>query len=328
MRGDTKRPHDRLFRSVFADPHEAATFLRPHLPPALVERFDWSSLALEETSFVDQALQESESDLLYTVQGKTETHYLYVLFEHQSSPDKWMRFRLLKYMCRIWDESFKKYPGQGELRPILPVVFYQGESCWHHSTEFADLFDASHQSDDFLPRFAHFLIDQSDLPVEQTQGGLKARVAQLLMMAAFQKSTRRALQHAAELLAQVVQTGGTDYIELFVVYLVATQEQRLIQEFVENLQQHTVDIGGEMLTYAEELKQAGRQEGLQAGRQEGLQAGRQEGLQAGRQEGAVSTIDSLLSAGVEWTLITKATGITPQQFQALKEQLRQLSSSN
>jgi predicted transposase/invertase (TIGR01784 family) len=148
------------------------------------------------------------------------------------------------------------------------------------------------------------------------------------MMAAFQKSTDRALQHAAELLAKVVQTGGTDYIKLFVVYLVATQEQRLIQEFVENLQQHTVDIGGEMLTYAEELKQAGRQEGLQAGRQEGLQAGRQEGLQAGRQEGAVSTIDSLLSAGVEWTLITKATGITPQQLQALKEQLRQLSSSN
>ena len=308
MRVDTKRPHDKLFRSVFADPHEAATFLRPHLPPALVERFDWSSLALEETSFVDEALQESESDLLYTVQGTTETHYLYVLFEHQSSPDKWMRFRLLKYMCRIWDESFKKHPGQGELRPILPVVFYQGESRWHHSTEFADLFDESHQSDDFLPRFAHFLIDQSDLPVEQTRGGPKAQVAQLLMMAAFQKSTRRALQHAAQLLAQVAQTGGTDYMELFIVYLAATQERRLVQEFVENLQQYTVDIGGEMLTYAEELKQEGRQEG--------------------RQEGEIKTIDSLLSAGVEWTLITKATGITPQQFQALKEQLQQLSSSN
>ncbi|MFM7172951.1 MAG: Rpn family recombination-promoting nuclease/putative transposase, partial [Caldilinea sp.] len=66
-----KRPHDKLFRSVFADPHEAAAFLRPHLPPALVERFDWSSLTLEETSFVDEALQESESDLLYTVQGTT-----------------------------------------------------------------------------------------------------------------------------------------------------------------------------------------------------------------------------------------------------------------
>ena len=64
MRGDTKRPHDKLFRSVFADPHEAATFLRVHLPPALVEQLDWSSLTLEETSFVDEALRESESDLL------------------------------------------------------------------------------------------------------------------------------------------------------------------------------------------------------------------------------------------------------------------------
>jgi len=206
------------------------------------------------------------------------------------------------------------------LHPILPVIFYQGESRWHHSTEFADLFDKSHQNDDFLPRFAHFLIDQSDLPVEQTQGGLKAQVAQLLMMAAFQKSTRKALQHAAQLLAQVAQTGGTDYMEFFVVYLVATQERRLVQEFVENLQQYTVDIGGEMLTYAEELKQEGEIRGEIRGEIKGEIRG--------EIKGEIKTIDSLLSAGVEWALITKATGITPQRFQALKEQLRQLSSSN
>lgn len=75
MRGDIQRPHDRLFRSVFADPHEAATFLRPHLPPALVERFDWSSLALEETSFVDEALQESESALLYMNRIRSRTRW-------------------------------------------------------------------------------------------------------------------------------------------------------------------------------------------------------------------------------------------------------------
>jgi predicted transposase/invertase (TIGR01784 family) len=56
----------------------------------------------------------------------------------------------------------------------------------------------------------------------------------------------------------------------------------------------------------------------------------QEGWQKGRQDGEIEvkikTIDSLLAAGVEWELITKATGITPQQFQALKEQLQLLSS--
>ncbi len=52
--------------------------------------------------------------------------FLYLLFEHQSKPDRWMRFRLLKYMCRIWEESFKQNPEQTELPLILPVVFYQG----------------------------------------------------------------------------------------------------------------------------------------------------------------------------------------------------------
>jgi len=98
-----------------------------------------------------------------------------------------MRFRLLKYMCRVWDDSFKEHPDQAELRPIVPLVFYQEESRWRYSTEFADLFAKDAQGYDFLPRFAHYLIDQSDLAVDQTQGGLKAQVAQLLLMATYQK---------------------------------------------------------------------------------------------------------------------------------------------
>ena len=56
MNAGMQRPHDKLFRSVFADPHKAASFLRLHLPPDLAEWLDWTSLMLEETSFVDEAL--------------------------------------------------------------------------------------------------------------------------------------------------------------------------------------------------------------------------------------------------------------------------------
>lgn len=51
-----------------------------------------------------------------------------------------MRCRLYRYEDRIWDESFKINPEQELLPPILPVVFYQGETRWNYSTEFADLF--------------------------------------------------------------------------------------------------------------------------------------------------------------------------------------------
>ena len=309
MNAGMQRPHDKLFRSVFADPHEAASFLRLHLPPALAERLDWSSLTLEETSFVDEALQESESDLLYTVRAQEteQVSHLYVLFEHQSSPDKWMRFRLLKYMCRIWDASFKQHPEQKELRAIIPLVFYQGEQRWRYATEFAELFGEGERGYAFLPHFVHYLVDQSDLPAEQTQGGLKARVAQLLLMAAVQRSARVALSYAAQLVAQVAQGGGVNYLEVFVVYLAATQERQVVEAFVAQVGQYTVDMGGDMVTYAEELKQ--------------------EGWQKGRQEGEIETIERLLAVGVEWTLITRATGITPSQFQALKAQLQLRSSS-
>ena len=182
MSAGTQHPHDRLFRTVFSDPTEAATFLQAHLPATLVNRLEWSNLALVETSFVDEALRESESDLLYTapMKGSEQGAYLYLLFEHQSKPDKWMRFRLLKYMCHIWDESFKANPEQIELSPILPVVFYQGANRWHYSSEFADLFPMSERNERFLPRFVHHLIDQSGIAPDAVKGGLKAQVGLLL----------------------------------------------------------------------------------------------------------------------------------------------------
>ncbi len=50
------------------------------------------------------------------------------------------RFRLLKYCCGIWDASFQAHPDQRELRPIVPLVYYQGERPWPYASEFADLF--------------------------------------------------------------------------------------------------------------------------------------------------------------------------------------------
>ncbi len=282
----------------------------------MTDRLAWQTLALVESSFVDEAMSESESDLLYTVQVKESGQpvQLYILFEHQSSPDKWMRFRLLKYMCRIWDESFKTETDRQELIPILPLVFYQGRGSWTYSTEFTDLFPESERMHDFLPRFAHHLVDQSQTAPEQIQGATKARIAQLMMMAAFQRGVQKALEQAAHLMAQVQQTGGIDYVRVFWIYLLATQERPVVQKFAETIRRSEVGTGGEMLTYAEELLQEGKQEGLLEGKQEGLLAGK------------IGTIEGLLNVGVDWALITAATGIDPIQFQALKAQLVELAA--
>ena len=125
---DIHHPHDRLFRAVFSDAAEAASLLQTALPDTVRDGFDWTTLTLVEGTFVDEDLRESQSDLLYQVQhaGTGQPVSMYLLFEHQSSPDPWLRLRLLRYCCRIWEADRRDDPDRSELRPIVPVVFYQG----------------------------------------------------------------------------------------------------------------------------------------------------------------------------------------------------------
>ena len=140
-----------------------------------------------------------------------------------------MRFRLLKYCCRIWDAALRAEPGQSELRPIVPVVFYQGSRGWRHSTEFAELFPEAVRRWRWVPRFEHVLVDQTGVGPDEVEGGLR-RIAQLLMMAAYGRHAGAAMEGAARLLASLSSGGGVNYLRLFLVYVMATQDEAAAQE--------------------------------------------------------------------------------------------------
>lgn len=169
------QPHDKLFTTVFSDPAEAASFFKAYLPKSLTDIIDWNTLVPKETSFVDEEFRDSESDLLFLVKlkktgNRKQEKFLYLLFEHQSRPHKWMRLRMLKYKCRIWDESFKDFPKQKGLIPIVPVVFYQGKTAWNYKTEFSSLYLHKLPDMSFAPDFGHFLVDQSGWADDEIRG--------------------------------------------------------------------------------------------------------------------------------------------------------------
>ena len=310
-----ERPHDKLFRAVFSEAREAAGLLRTALPPRLREGMDWQSLKLLEGNFLDDALRESESDLLYEVaQGdKGERVWLYLLLEHQSTPDAWMRFRLLKYCCRIWEAGIRDRDGERELRPIMPLVFYQGSRGWTHSTEFADLFPEAARRWPWVPRFEHVLLDQTDLEPGAVAGEVKGRIAQLLMMAACGRHGGSAVEMAAQLSVSLHPGGGLDYFRLFVRYVMATQDEAGTKAFGEALRRHGREQGGEIMSYAQQL--------LEEGEQRGRAEGREEGREEGEQRGKLKAVEGMLRAGVTWDVIEEATGLNESGFQALKEQL-------
>ncbi len=52
---------------MFGAPTEAAGLLRAYLPEPLAVELQWSRLTLQDTTFVDEQLRDSESDLLFAI---------------------------------------------------------------------------------------------------------------------------------------------------------------------------------------------------------------------------------------------------------------------
>lgn len=313
---DLHQPHDRLFRAVFSDADEAASLLQAALPGVIRDSFDWTTLALVEGTFIDTDLRESQSDLLYQVEHMEtgQPVSMYLLFEHQSSPDPWLRLRLLRYCCRIWEADRRDDPEKSALRPIVPVVFYQGARGWNHSAEFADLFPEAVRSLPWVPRFTHELLDQTTLEPDAIGGGIKGRIAQLLMMVAFNRHLDAALEFTAELLPLLRQAGGgVDERHQFYLYLLTTQDLDVVHRLREALRRRGFEEGDEIMTYAQQL--------LAEGEAKGRAEGRVEGRAEGEARKQIEMVEGFLKVGVTWDVIEAATGLTEAGFEALKAQL-------
>ena len=69
---------------------------------------DFNSITYCNTSFIDEQLKLSQSDVLFKTTINQKEAYIYILAEHQFKVDKLMSFRLMKYMINIWDFHLKQ----------------------------------------------------------------------------------------------------------------------------------------------------------------------------------------------------------------------------
>ena len=135
----------------------------------LIESLDFSRVQLVNTTFIGDNLREQESDMVFLLpfRDADETEVmLYILIEHQSTVDPVMGFRLLFYMCQIWDQQRQKWVsekvprGEWQFRPIIPVLFYTGEQKWQTlPVSLETLMDVPEPLMRFIPKFEPLFLD-------------------------------------------------------------------------------------------------------------------------------------------------------------------------
>ena len=124
MKKPTSTPHDAVFKSYLSHPDTARDFLRLYLPETLLKVCDLRTLHLESGHFVEDDLRPFYADILYSLKTTAGDGYIYALIEHQSTPDRHMAFRLMRYAIAAMQRHLDA--GHDRLPLVIPVLFYHG----------------------------------------------------------------------------------------------------------------------------------------------------------------------------------------------------------
>ncbi|MBU5388071.1 Rpn family recombination-promoting nuclease/putative transposase [Citrobacter cronae] len=308
-KGHNRPGHDGLFKLFLREPATARDFLAAHLPQDIRARVRLDTLKLEPGSFVDQKLRELHSDVLYSVEtAEGDAGYIYCLVEHQSTADRMMAWRMMRYSMAVMDSHLKK--GNETLPVVVPLLFYQGTvRPYPYSTDWIDCFDSPALAREIYSR-PWPLVDVSVMEDSDLQSHRRMALLELV---------QRDIRHrdAASLLRDVVQlirlAGNTreqvEAVLCYIIYNGMTSESitPFLYELAGEIPEYKELIMG---TIAQQLKEEGIQLGLQQGIEQGIE---QERLAA--QQKLLETAYALLDNGVSLDVVIKSTGLSREMLE-------------
>jgi predicted transposase/invertase (TIGR01784 family) len=274
--------HDGLFRLVFGKPAHAASELRAVLPPELTARLDLNRLTPVNGSFVDSTLRWRHSDVLLSTRMDGHDALVYVIIEHQSTPDPLMPWRMLRYLTRIWDRHLEDHPKATRLPLVIPIVVHQGHRPWTAPTELSQLIDldpaTAAAAAEYLPMFRYLLDDLARIDPAELQARPLTPAVRLTLLIMHAAPRRTDLTEDLESILDTIQEAlhspdGTEILRAVLTYIHAVTETP-----EDKLQQVMAQLGpeaeGVYMSTADKL----RAQGEAKGRAEGEAKGRAEAL--------------------------------------------------
>lgn len=299
--------HDAFFKRFLSDLNVARDFFKNYLPASLRRICQFNTLTLCSGSFVEPDLRNHCSDILYSVRTRQGKGYIYCLVEHQSSPQKLMAFRLMRYSLAAMQQHLDK--GHKRLPVVVPLLFYHGlRKGYPYSNDWLGCFDDHAMAREVYNR-PFPVIDITQTPDENIMTHGRVAIMELMAKHIRIRDMAALIKDAAVLLnrwplppelnkclfAYMVRAGKTN------------DGERLMLELAERVPRFLED--NDMMSIAQYLEQKGEKVGIERGMEKGMEKGVEKGKrQVARQ---------LLLRGVEYALIKEATGLSDDELACL-----------
>ena len=299
-KNSTPTPHDATFRQFLTQPDIARDFMELHLPAELQAICDLSTLKLESGSFIEDDLRQYFSDVLYSLKTTAGDGYVHVLIEHQSSPDKHMAFRLIRYAVAAMQRHLEA--GHKKLPLVIPVLFYTGKrSPYPYSIRWLDEFDD--------PETARQLYGSAfplvDITVVSDDEIMQHRRMALLELVQKHIRERDLMVLVDNLVALLVKGYANDsQVETLFNYLMQSGSAPRFEAFIREVALRVPQHKERLMTIAECLRESGRRRGLLEGKLEG------------KQDEALRIAHAMLEKGIDRELVLIITGLSSDELTA------------
>lgn len=305
-------PHDALFKQFLMHPDTARDFLDIHLPAEIRGICDLDTLRLESSHFVEESLKEQYSDVLYSVKMQGTSGYIHILIEHQSTADKKMAFRMMRYAIAAMYRLLKD--ENGPLPLVVPLLFYQGKtSPYPLSMNWLDMFA--------LPKLARRiysepfpLVDITIIPDDDIMQHRRIALLELLQKHIRQRDLMILLERLVTLISAEYTTESQ--LNALLNYMVqrghTDQPTVFYRELANRLPQEE-----SMMTLAEWFEEQGMQKGKQEGKQEGMLEGKREGKREGKNEERRNIARRMLESGMTREAVAQITTLTDDEIEQI-----------
>ncbi|MBA4697778.1 MAG: Rpn family recombination-promoting nuclease/putative transposase [Legionella sp.] len=306
-------PHDRIFHASLKHPKVTKEFLNLFLPDSVKKDMNFNQVTYCNTTFIDESLKLQESDVLLKTEINNQPAFIYILCEHQTKVDKWMPFRLFKYMLAIWEMHITE-KGEKDALPlpvIFPLVFYTGKKAYHGQRALWELCSDPQKMQAILTEPFH-LVDTTALPESMLNDHRWAGTLSFVMRQQFKAQFKESVLALAKNLEAL---WGEDraYVLKLIAYILAIDEtDQTPEEFVSLFKGKVSNtLEHEIMGLAEKIEQRGVQKGIERGIAQGVAKG--------IEKGKLETAKKMLAAGVELAFIAKMTDLSVAQLEALKK---------
>lgn len=257
-----------------------------------------------------------ESDIIYRIGFKGEKIFIYILIEFQSSVDRFISLRMLRYITEFYEflvsaKKIKKLP------PVFPVLLYNGEKKWTAPINFGSLVDKS-IPEIYIPDFRYYKIIENELSKE-TLLGIKNILSAVFYL---ENSEIKDVSSEIKRIVSLIEKERPEELRLFrkwIKHFFYGNDE--VTEGIVNSVKEIEEVKDMLYTTLKKRDKVNFEQGLEKGIQKGIKKGIQKGLQEGIQKGIhdekLKTARKLLNKKISVKDISEVTGLSVDEIRKL-----------